>query len=135
MDYDPTRWPWSPRIMLRCTPLVSNGPKHIGLCALRTALRTQETMQPGGHRRACKLKSTKETMVEIVLPLRSADFCSVRLLPGGEDEERGRRAAQPHARTGENPGHDRAVALLEDSRDPDPTSAGMPPLYTGLIQA
>ena len=69
-------------------------------------------------------------MVEIVLPLRSADFCSVRLLPGGEDEERGRRA-----RTGENPGHGRAVALLEDSRDPDPTSAGMPPLYTGLIQA
>ena len=35
MDYVPTRWPYSPRIVLRCTPRASNGPNHLGLCAVQ----------------------------------------------------------------------------------------------------
>ena len=35
MDYDPTRWPQSPRIVMRCAPRASNGPDHLGLCALQ----------------------------------------------------------------------------------------------------
>ena len=35
MDYNPTRWPQSPRIVMRCAPRASNGPNHLGLCALQ----------------------------------------------------------------------------------------------------
>ena len=35
MDYDPTRWPQSPRIVMRCAPRASNGPNRLGLCALQ----------------------------------------------------------------------------------------------------
>ena len=31
MDYSPTRWPQSPRIAMRCAPIASNGPDHLGL--------------------------------------------------------------------------------------------------------
>ena len=34
-DVDPTRWPQSPRIVMRCAPRASNGPNHLGLCALQ----------------------------------------------------------------------------------------------------
>ena len=37
MVYNPTRWPSSPRIVMRCTPRASNGPRHLGLCALQAA--------------------------------------------------------------------------------------------------
>ena len=33
MDYPRTRWPKSPRIVMRCAPRASNGPNHLGLCA------------------------------------------------------------------------------------------------------
>ena len=35
MDYNPTRWPQSPPIVMRCAPWASNGPNHLGLCALQ----------------------------------------------------------------------------------------------------
>ena len=35
MDYSPTRWPQSPRIVMRCAARASNGPNHVGLCALQ----------------------------------------------------------------------------------------------------
>ena len=35
MDYPPTRWPRSPRFVVQCAPRASNGPNHLGLCALR----------------------------------------------------------------------------------------------------
>ena len=38
MDYNPTRWPLSPRIVMQCTPRASNGPNHLGLRALQSAL-------------------------------------------------------------------------------------------------
>ena len=31
MDCNPTRWPLSPRIVMRCAPRASNGPDHLGL--------------------------------------------------------------------------------------------------------
>ena len=30
MDYSPTRWPESPRIVMQCAPRASNGPNHLG---------------------------------------------------------------------------------------------------------
>ena len=35
MDRNPTRWPKSPRIAMRCAPRAANGSKHLGLCALQ----------------------------------------------------------------------------------------------------
>ena len=35
MDYPPTKWPSSPRIVVQYAPLTSNGPNHLGLCARR----------------------------------------------------------------------------------------------------
>ena len=35
VDHSPTRWPWSHRIVMRCAPRASNGPNHLGLCALQ----------------------------------------------------------------------------------------------------
>ena len=36
MDYHPKIWPESPRIVLQCTLPASNGPNHLGLCALQS---------------------------------------------------------------------------------------------------
>ena len=35
-DCPPTRWPESPRIVVTSDPWTSNGPDHLGLCALQT---------------------------------------------------------------------------------------------------
>ena len=35
VDCNPTRWPESPRIVMRCAPRASNGPNHLGLSALQ----------------------------------------------------------------------------------------------------
>ena len=31
VDYSPTRWPESPRVVMRCAHRASNGPDHLGL--------------------------------------------------------------------------------------------------------
>ena len=36
MDYNPTRWPESPRVVMRCAHRASNGPNYLGLCALQS---------------------------------------------------------------------------------------------------
>ena len=33
MDYPPTRWPQSPRIVVQYDTRIANGPNHLGLCA------------------------------------------------------------------------------------------------------
>ena len=38
-DYDPTRWPYSPRIVMRRAPRASAGPDHLGLRALQATTR------------------------------------------------------------------------------------------------
>ena len=35
MDYLPTRWPYSPRVVVQYAPRASNSPNHLGLCALQ----------------------------------------------------------------------------------------------------
>ena len=38
MDYSPTRWPESPRVVVRCAARAFNGPNHLGLRALQAEL-------------------------------------------------------------------------------------------------
>ena len=36
IDCPPTRWPQSPRVVMRCNPRASTGPNHLGFCGLQT---------------------------------------------------------------------------------------------------
>ena len=42
VDYNPTRWPQSPRVVMRCAPRASNGPNRLGLFALQMATEVAE---------------------------------------------------------------------------------------------
>ena len=44
MDCNPTRWPLSPRIVMRCAPRASNGPDHLGRRALQAAVKPTVTI-------------------------------------------------------------------------------------------
>ena len=44
--YNPTRWPQSPRVVMRCAPRESNGPNHLGLCALQERVGRLGRSQP-----------------------------------------------------------------------------------------
>ena len=41
-EYPPTRLPESPRIVVQCAPRASNGPNHLGLCALQDRLNSKQ---------------------------------------------------------------------------------------------
>ena len=47
MDYPLTRWPESPRIAVQCAPRASNGPNHLGLCALQEFRNKRGQFKPG----------------------------------------------------------------------------------------
>ena len=51
MDCPPKRWAGSPRITVQCAPRASNGPNHLGLCALQAAMQT--TARSSSPRREC----------------------------------------------------------------------------------
>ena len=48
IDCPPTRWPQSPRVVMRCDPRASNDPNHLGLCGLQV-LDTEKTIQMAIH--------------------------------------------------------------------------------------
>ena len=46
MDCNPTRWPESPRIVMRCAPRASNGPNHLGIVPAYTVLQYVDLLGP-----------------------------------------------------------------------------------------
>ena len=79
-DSLPTRWPESPRIVVKCDPCASNGPKHLGLGALQWWI--VRRVFPDGTKKSGRVP-----------------FCSLETIPGTKGTAAGqvRRDLQPRS--------------------------------------
>ena len=63
MDYSPTRWPESPRVVMRCAPRAPNVPNHLGLVR-PSSTDSWKSGAPTGPELAARFKAPRAAKVE-----------------------------------------------------------------------